>query len=246
MVMKKVLIVDDVAIFRHLISTYLGRRSFDIYTAQTGKEGFEKALKILPDLVILDLVMSGGTGDEVCGILKNDPRTKKIPVIIISSLWGESVKDRCMKAGCDAFLFKPIRQDTLMATVTQQLQMGSRVEKRSNTYMPCTVCHREGEKEAWIHSLSRIGAFLELAEPCLPGDNLQVRFTLPHSQWEVDLETEIVWAGRMGENGPEGVGVKFVNIDHIAEEMISRYVKTQTVLTHTQGSDIKSRTGGTR
>ncbi len=159
---KKVLIIDDVAIFRHLITTYLGRKSFEIFTSKSGEDGIEKAISVLPDLIILDLVMSGASGDEVCRTLKGDPKTGKIPIIIASSLWGESVKNRCIDAGCDAFLYKPLRQDTLLATVAEHLEMGSRVEKRAYTYLTCFVRHGEYDSETWIHSMSKSGAFIEM------------------------------------------------------------------------------------
>jgi CheY-like chemotaxis protein len=240
---KKVLIIDDVAIFRHLIKTYLGRTSFETFTAQSGEEGIEKAISILPDLIILDLVMSGATGDEVCRTLKRDPKTGKIPIIIISSLWGESVKERCIEAGCDAFLYKPIRQDTLLATVAEHLKMGSRAEKRAYTYLTCFVSHGEYDSETRIHSMSRSGAFIEMENPGLPGETIEATFSLPKTRWEVNVSAEIVWVGKLGDKGPIGAGVRFKDLDHVGEEMINRYVKAQTVLKQQEETENKISTG---
>lgn len=240
---KKVLIIDDVAIFRQLIATYLGRKSFEIFTAKSGDAGIERAKSIMPDLIILDLVMTGVTGDEACRILKKDPKTGKIPIIIISSLWGESIKERCIEAGCDAFLYKPIRQDTLLATVAEHLKMGSRMEERTHTYLTCFVRHGEHDSETWIHSLSRSGAFIEMDNPGLPGESLEATFSLPRTRWEVSVSAEIVWVGKMGDEGPKGVGVKFTDLDHVGEEMIHRYVKAQTALNMLEDSDHKTNTG---
>ncbi len=240
---KKVLIIDDVAIFRHLITTYLGRKSFEIFTSQSGEEGIEKAMSVLPDIIILDLVMSGLTGDEVCRTLKKDPKTGKIPIIIVSSLWGESVKERCIDAGCDAFLYKPIRQDTLLATVAEYLKMGSRVEKRAYTYLTCFVNHGEYDSETWIHSMSRSGAFIEMENPGLPGETFKATFSLPKIKWEVNVLAEIVWVGKLSDEGPIGVGVKFTDLDHVGEEMINRYVKAQAVLKQQEETGNKTNTG---
>jgi len=240
---KKVLIIDDVAIFRHLITTYLGRKSFEIFTSQSGEEGIEKALSVLPDLIILDLVMSGLTGDEVCRTLKREPKTEKIPIIIVSSLWGETVKERCIKAGCDAFLYKPIRQDTLIKTVAEHLEIGSRAEKRTYTHLTCFVQHGEYYSETWIHSMSRRGAFIEMENPGLPGETLEATFSLPPTKWEVSVSAEIVWVGKMGDEGPKGAGVKFTDLDHVGEEMINRYVKAQTELKQEENTEHKTNTG---
>ncbi len=239
---KKVLIIDDVAIFRHLITTYLGRKSFEIFTSQSGEEGIEKAMSVLPDLIILDLVMSGVTGDEVCRILKGDPKTGKIPIIIVSSLWGESVKERCIEAGCDAFLYKPIRQDTLLATVAEHLKMVSRAENRTGTYLTCFLQHGEYHSETWIHSLSKSGAFIEMENPCLPGETLEATFSLPRTRWEVNVSAEIVWIGKLGDGGPKGVGVIFTDLDHVGEEMINRYVKAKTAFKQQEETEHKTNT----
>ena len=82
---KTVLIVDDVELFIQLEISHLGRKRYDIHTASNGNQGLEMARSIKPDIILLDLVMPDMNGDQVCRILKGDPDTSSIPIIMVSS-----------------------------------------------------------------------------------------------------------------------------------------------------------------
>jgi CheY-like chemotaxis protein len=85
--MKKILIVDDDASFVEAISTLLETQEYEIITASGGKEGFEKAKKVKPDLMLLDVMMARKTeGFDVARNLKKDNATKNIPVIMITGI----------------------------------------------------------------------------------------------------------------------------------------------------------------
>ena len=83
---KRILIVDDTEFFLQLEISYLGNQRFDIHTARSGSEALEKARTLQPDLILLDMYMHDMNGDAVCSLLKGDPDTSSIPVIISTCL----------------------------------------------------------------------------------------------------------------------------------------------------------------
>jgi CheY-like chemotaxis protein len=109
--MKKrtILLVDDVALFIQLQKSFLSRDLFEINTARSGEQALKSVRFSLPDLVLLDLYMPDMNGDTVCRELKNDPLTRDIPIIIVSSEGDEDAERMCRLSGCDDFIHKPIR-----------------------------------------------------------------------------------------------------------------------------------------
>lgn len=107
--MRAVLVVDDSAVIRLVIAEHLERLGFQVIEAMDGLEAIEQIQTHLPDLVITDIVMPRMNGYELCRWIKNDPRTKEIPVMICTTK-GEAF-DRYwgLKQGADAYIAKPYK-----------------------------------------------------------------------------------------------------------------------------------------
>ena len=118
-----VLVVDDEPATVALLRAYLEAEGYQVMTACRGEEALEKAFARLPDLVLLDVVMPGLDGFEVCRRLKADSRTQFVPVIIITAL--QELKDKIAgaEAGADDFLIKPFDCVELLARVRNLLQI---------------------------------------------------------------------------------------------------------------------------
>lgn len=115
--MSTVLIVEDSATELEILTRCLMQGGIDVLIAKTGEEALEKLATIKPDVIILDVVLPGRSGFEVCRELKAASETSKIPVIICSTKGGEMDKFWGMKQGADAYLPKPIDQEELVRTV---------------------------------------------------------------------------------------------------------------------------------
>ncbi len=119
--MKKILVVDDEASLRLLISATLEDEELEIYEAADGILGLEMAIKYLPDLVILDVMMPGITGLEVCKKLKVSHQTKDIKVLLLTAKGQQRDREAAWEAGADFFLVKPFSPSTLLSMVQQIL-----------------------------------------------------------------------------------------------------------------------------
>lgn len=224
-VSKKILIVEDVQMFIQFQKTLLSRQDFNLITTRSGREALDQAREEKPDLILLDLYMPDMNGDAVCKELKNDPETREIPILIITTDDAEEYRELCVEAGCDGYLTKPIRKDTLIPAIESHLQIPPRRHKRISTRLPCTVTDEDGEREGMIHTLSPNGAFIETDPPPIQGDILKVRFTLDKTKGEMSLMAAIRWARDMGDIHPHGGGCEFLDLQREDHESIRSYLE---------------------
>ncbi|MDP1881127.1 MAG: response regulator, partial [Parachlamydiaceae bacterium] len=82
---KKILLINDDESVKEIFSIYLEMKNYEVFQASTGTEGLEKTKKILPDLILLDVMLSDMNGYEVCERLKKEESTNSIPIIFVSS-----------------------------------------------------------------------------------------------------------------------------------------------------------------
>ena len=111
------LIVDDSATERSIITGCLKEVGIDVSVALSGEEALEKIKQKYPDLIVLDVVLPGRSGFEICRELKNSETTNKIPIILCSTKGTEMDKFWGKKQGADAYIPKPIDQAELVKTV---------------------------------------------------------------------------------------------------------------------------------
>jgi len=105
--MKKILIIDDSPMQLKLAGIYLAKEDFVIINAESGKEGFEKAEKEKPDLIILDVEMPDMDGIQTLKMLKSYPTTSGIDVLMCSSVKKEEVINEAMSLGARGYINKP-------------------------------------------------------------------------------------------------------------------------------------------
>lgn len=124
--MPKILAIDDKsdnlvtirALLKHL------KPELEVLTAQSGKEGIEIARMTHPDTIILDIIMPGMDGYETCNILKSDPRTRDIPVLMLTAIKTDTAsRIKGLQHGADAFFTKPIDPYELSAQVEVLLRI---------------------------------------------------------------------------------------------------------------------------
>ncbi len=102
----RVLIIDDDDDTLKLYGLALGRQHYEILTAHSGQEGLEYAFREDPDVVLLDLMMPGMDGYEVCRRLRSAPKTADLPILILTNLSGASARQKAHELGADDFITK--------------------------------------------------------------------------------------------------------------------------------------------
>ncbi len=118
-----VLVADDEEVIRDFYVHLLSREGYIVDTAKSAKEALDKTLRRYPDLVILDVVMPDGDGFSVCKEVKENEKTKDIPVIIATALKDREAVLTGLKSGADEFLSKPLDPTELSLRIRNMLTM---------------------------------------------------------------------------------------------------------------------------
>jgi two-component system alkaline phosphatase synthesis response regulator PhoP len=129
--MSKILVIEDEKNILELVSFNLEREGFQVISTMDGTSGLEMAREELPDLIILDVMLPGMNGLEVCRELHQDPATGNIPVVILSARAEELDKVLGLEMGADDYIVKPFSPRELLARVKARLRRYSPGEKNT-------------------------------------------------------------------------------------------------------------------
>src|SRR6202522_2965342 len=119
----RILVVDDIEANVRLLEAKLTAEYYDVISASDGPTALAMAASEKPDIVLLDVMMPGMDGFEVCRRLKEDPATRHIPVVLVTALDGRADRITGLEAGADEFLTKPIDDILLFARVKSLTRM---------------------------------------------------------------------------------------------------------------------------
>ena len=119
----RVLVVDDILSNVKLLEAKLAAEYFEVITASNGEQALARVSAELPDIVLLDVMMPGMDGFEVCRQLKANIKTTHIPVVMVTALDPNQERIKGLEAGADDFLTKPINQPELLARIRSLLRI---------------------------------------------------------------------------------------------------------------------------
>src|SRR5271165_5319908 len=125
----RVLVVDDVEANVKLLEAKLSSEYFDVLSAYNGRTALQIADSELPDVILLDVMMPRMNGFEVCRILKANPRTADLPVVMVTALSDVANRLRGLEAGADDFLTKPVNDVALFARVRSLVRLKRMMEE---------------------------------------------------------------------------------------------------------------------
>lgn len=114
-----ILVVEDSEEQYDLVADILAAEGFEVIGAQNGIDAVDTAVKLLPDLIVMDLSLPIMGGCEATKLLKSDQRTKDIPILALTG--NHNYMEMARQAGCDAFLTKPCPPDSLLSEIAQHL-----------------------------------------------------------------------------------------------------------------------------
>lgn len=113
----RVLVVDDESDFIELLKYNLEEQGFEVLAAVDGMEALNIARRELPDVVLVDLMLPDLDGFSVCEILRSQPSTAQVPIIIVSALDGDYVRSRGLQTGVATCFKKPVDMKVLGKTI---------------------------------------------------------------------------------------------------------------------------------
>ena len=120
--MAKVLVIEDNAANMKLASLLLRNAHHSVLCAVDAEAGLMVARNELPDLILMDIQLPGMDGLAATSLLKQDPHTAHIPVIALTAMAMKEDRDKTLRAGCDAYIIKPLRYKELYQVIDTLLQ----------------------------------------------------------------------------------------------------------------------------
>jgi two-component system, cell cycle response regulator len=159
----KVLVVDDILANVRLLEAKLTAEYFDVATAMNGVDALDSVQRVKPDIVLLDVMMPGMDGIEVCRRIKQDPSTQHVPVIMVTALDQPEDRVRGLEAGADDFLTKPVNDLALFCRVKSLVRLKMLTDELAARY---------GDSEdAWRTCQTRFSAELDAPGKVMLVDN---------------------------------------------------------------------------
>ncbi len=123
---KRILLVDDNQDLLDLLRLNLKGAGFSIGTATNGMDAVRKARSLMPDLILLDLMLPELDGFGVCEVLRKDPTTSSIPILLLSGLTGQFARFTGLESGATDFISKPAHPKHLVSRIKQMLAIPAR------------------------------------------------------------------------------------------------------------------------
>jgi adenylate cyclase len=167
---EKILVVDDTPVNVKLLADLLTVKGYDVVTAANGAEALERVAKERPGLVLLDVMMPGMSGYDVCRKIRENPDTAMLPVVMVTALDPLKERVKGIEAGADDFLTKPINQPELLARVKSLLRIKLLHDELAEWNR--TLAQRVEQQLAQLDRLERLKRFFSphLAELIVSGD----------------------------------------------------------------------------
>jgi class 3 adenylate cyclase/CheY-like chemotaxis protein len=172
----KILVVDDVALNVKLLADLLAAKGYRTCTAASGAEALAALEREHPDLVLLDVMMPGMSGYEVCAAIRADPANAMLPVVLVTALDPAQERAKGLDAGADDFLSKPVSQAELLARVRSLLRIKSLYDELARQKSELAELNRTLEQRVddgvrQLEKVSRLKRFFspQLAELIVAG-----------------------------------------------------------------------------
>lgn len=173
---QSILVVDDHRLSAELLRELLATRGYEAAIVSSAADAEEQIRSDPPDLILLDVVMPGKSGYELCHELKDDPATRLIPIVMITGLDAHEDRLRAIGAGADDFLTKPISAEELFARVKSLLKLKEFTDELETAEsVLCTLGlsveardpYTEGHCERLARDASELGRYLGLDNDCV-------------------------------------------------------------------------------
>ncbi|MBE9504960.1 MAG: response regulator [Proteobacteria bacterium] len=226
---KKILIIDDSEYFVELLKVFLKRTGTTVLTAGAGSAALKLVADEKPDLILLDLIMSAMDGEEFCRLVRSNPESKDIPIVMITGALNLIDSEKSLQMGCNNFMTKPVDRLEFLKMVKMYVPIKARDYVR--VPIVAMINYSKGEKEfrGTVFTISEGGLFISGEEMLSPGEKIKLNFSIEGIQVSIEADGEVVWnteerkCTQVTRNS--GMGVKFTSIDDDGRSAIRNYIK---------------------
>ena len=229
---KTILIVDDTPLFVRLAKELFRREQVDILVAHSGPEAVATAKNNKTDLILMDLYMTAGDGDEACRQIKNDPDLRSTPIVMMTSSNYPKDMERCQAAGCEEVIHKPLTRDNVLSISKKYLNLPGWSGKRSPINAPARFGrHSEQMSAGTLLDISVGGVFLKTEEYFEMGAELLLEFQLSQEKARINCKGRVAWINRKDNfknHTSSGMGIEFVEIQKLDILSIQAWVRNES------------------
>jgi len=167
---KRILVIDDLPENVYMLQDRLENEGYEVLTAYDGNSGIDKAKSEFPDLILLDVMMPDINGIEVCKILVSDPKTSKIPIILVTAKTGAEDTKEGLEAGAYDYIKKPFNKVELLARINSALKLSEankllvEAEKQNTFFATVVTANHKIKQPLTLLSLSSAAIKRELSK----------------------------------------------------------------------------------
>ena len=228
---KTLLIVDDTPLFIRLAKDLFRREQVDILTAQSGPEAVEIVRTTKIDLILMDLYMAEGDGDEACRQIKSEPGVRTTPIVMMTSSNYPNDMERCKSAGCNEVIHKPLTREHVLQICKKYLNLPGWSGKRSTIKTSARFWKNpEQMSSGTLLDISVGGVFLATEEYFEMGSELHLEFRLSSERAPIMCKGRVAWVNRKDNfknHACSGMGVEFLDIQKLDILSIQAWVRNE-------------------
>jgi CheY-like chemotaxis protein len=229
---KRILfVVDGDASDLYYTGMLLQRLDYSIYTTRMAEEALDVMRFAVPLLILTEASLPHMSGVEFLKQIKQDPKTKSVPVIVYTASQDLSLADKCLRAGCAAYLRKPVDPDELYAAIQKATEAAPRQYARLNVCVQVIVGD-EATADAsagndCVTALSENGMYITTAKPRATGESLVITLLLGSAKIRSEGLVLYSFDNNKGPMGAPGMGIKFTWIRPEDRNLIRGFVKKE-------------------
>ncbi|HKJ04155.1 MAG TPA: TIGR02266 family protein [Geopsychrobacteraceae bacterium] len=228
----KILLVDDVDLFLELEKTFFRRENVVLVVARSGEEALELVEKEQPDLIFLDLYMTGINGDEVCRLVKQDEKNREIPIIMVLQPGSDADEQLCREAGCRDIIYKPVRKSDFISAAVSSLSIAERAFPRIDASLMVSFGLQPKKfLENFTVNISEGGLFIATGAILTVDTLLTLEFQIPEQKKRIFCQGRVAWVNHPDwlkkPELPVGMGVEFVDVNPENRELLQLFIEQQ-------------------
>lgn len=227
---KRILfIVDGDASALLYTGMLLQRLDYSIYTTRMAEEALDIMKVAVPSLVLTEVSLPHMSGIEFLKRIKQEPKTRSVPVIVYTSSSDPSLEDRCQREGCAAYLRKPLDLDELYAAIQKATEVAPRQYVRLNVCLKVLVgdeADASGRGDC-VTALSENGMYMSTSRPRAMGAPLVLTLFLGNAEIRCEGVVLYSFEGGKGPVGVPGMGIKFTRMRPEDRNLVRAFVKKE-------------------